>query len=70
MDFKEMSVDQLTERLAQIKAEATAENVDASIEESRAIKTELESYLTEQEGQRIYTVITFDPEAFNQIDEH
>ena len=36
----------------------------------KTIKTELESYLTEQEGQRIYTVITFDPEAFNQIDEH
>jgi hypothetical protein len=36
----------------------------------KTIKTELESYLTEQEGQRIYTVITFDPEAFNQIAEH
>ena len=35
----------------------------------KAIKAELEQQLSEQENQRIYTVITFDPEAFNQLDE-
>ena len=31
-------------------------------------KNFLEQQLTEQEGQKIYTVITFDPAAFNQAD--
>ena len=34
----------------------------------KSIRTELEQYLSRKEGQRIYTVITFDPEAFNPLD--
>lgn len=34
----------------------------------KAIKATLEERLTEQEEQRIYTVITFDPAAFNELD--
>ena len=34
----------------------------------KAIKAALEERLTQQEGQKIYTVITFDPIAFNELD--
>jgi hypothetical protein len=34
----------------------------------KAIKAALEQRMTEQEGQKIYTVITFDPAAFNELD--
>ncbi len=37
--------------------------------QEKAIQTKLEQQLTEQEGQKIYTVITFDPEAFQQREE-
>ncbi len=34
--------------------------------QEKAIRKELEQTLTEQEGTRVYTVITFDPAAFNE----